>query len=283
MDPDHQSLDPDPELESLDIPKRVEIRLRSRIQGRNRNTSNLGIYGIMDDRREKANITKRKARPRELFFCLFHSSESNETQASADKSSYSVGKRRQMLVIKGITFSLFKKAWPQNTSGLKAQTKMWNIPLKKRVVKSKACFFERVFSWFEGECVATVMFAIGAVEWMSGCLPFFIQTSSTQRLVIGPNSNARKKEEITASSDDPVSLLSVHCMVAPPEYQLRQPNGRRSQLIYETLDTRCQVITNPHLVSFLFDGVLFPHNVTNIDKFHLRKCGFMQPTFHISC
>ena len=39
MDPDHQSLDPDPELESPDIPKRVEIRLRSRIQGRNRNTS----------------------------------------------------------------------------------------------------------------------------------------------------------------------------------------------------------------------------------------------------
>ena len=35
-------------------------------------------------------------------------------------------------------------------------------------------------------------------------------------------------------------------------------NGRRSQLIYETLDTRCQVITNPYLVSFLFDGVLFP-------------------------
>ena len=40
MDPDHQSLDPDPELESPDIPKRVEIRLPSRIQGRNRNTSN---------------------------------------------------------------------------------------------------------------------------------------------------------------------------------------------------------------------------------------------------
>ena len=39
MDPDHQSLDPDPELESPDIPKRVEIRLRCRIQGRNRNTS----------------------------------------------------------------------------------------------------------------------------------------------------------------------------------------------------------------------------------------------------
>ena len=39
MDPDHQSLNPDPELESPDIPKRVEIRLRSRIQGQNRNTS----------------------------------------------------------------------------------------------------------------------------------------------------------------------------------------------------------------------------------------------------
>ena len=39
MDPDHRSLDPDPELESPDIPKRVEIRLQSRIQGRNRNTS----------------------------------------------------------------------------------------------------------------------------------------------------------------------------------------------------------------------------------------------------
>ena len=43
MDPDHQSLDPDPELESPDIPKRVEIRLRSRIQGRNRNTSTTGL------------------------------------------------------------------------------------------------------------------------------------------------------------------------------------------------------------------------------------------------
>ena len=38
IDPDHQSLDPDPELESPDITKRVEIRLRSRIR-RNRNTS----------------------------------------------------------------------------------------------------------------------------------------------------------------------------------------------------------------------------------------------------
>ena len=44
MDPDHQSLDPDPELESPDIPKRVEIRLRSRIQGRNRNTSSHGVH-----------------------------------------------------------------------------------------------------------------------------------------------------------------------------------------------------------------------------------------------
>ena len=43
MDPDHQSLDPDPELESPDIPKRVEIRLLSRIQGRNHNTSNCHI------------------------------------------------------------------------------------------------------------------------------------------------------------------------------------------------------------------------------------------------
>ena len=39
MDPDQQSQEPDLELESPDIPKRVEIRLRSRIQGRNRNTS----------------------------------------------------------------------------------------------------------------------------------------------------------------------------------------------------------------------------------------------------
>ena len=39
VDLDHQSLDPDPELESPDITKGVEIRLRSRIQGRNRNTS----------------------------------------------------------------------------------------------------------------------------------------------------------------------------------------------------------------------------------------------------
>ena len=45
MDPDHQSLDPDPELESPDIPKRVEIELRSRIQGRNCNTSNCDLFG----------------------------------------------------------------------------------------------------------------------------------------------------------------------------------------------------------------------------------------------
>ena len=45
MDPDHQSLDPDPELESPDIPKRVEIRHRSRIQGRNRNTSTPYLCG----------------------------------------------------------------------------------------------------------------------------------------------------------------------------------------------------------------------------------------------
>ena len=42
MDPDQQSQEPDLELESPDIPKRVEIRLRSRIQGRNRNTSSRG-------------------------------------------------------------------------------------------------------------------------------------------------------------------------------------------------------------------------------------------------
>ena len=49
MDPDHQRLDPDPELESQDIPKRVEIRLRSWIQGRNRNTSNSeSFFGLTD-------------------------------------------------------------------------------------------------------------------------------------------------------------------------------------------------------------------------------------------
>ena len=62
VDPYHQCLDPDPESESLDIPKRVDIRLQSRIQGRiqgrncNRSIPHLrddlscvGLVGVLDE------------------------------------------------------------------------------------------------------------------------------------------------------------------------------------------------------------------------------------------
>ena len=60
MDTDHQSLDPDPELESPDIPKRVEIRVWIRIQGRNRNTSITNHYEVEPS---KANFAKPGKRP----------------------------------------------------------------------------------------------------------------------------------------------------------------------------------------------------------------------------